>query len=140
MAGSGSRGAAVDRCAAEPGNPEPLGKAVSDLGGAGTAVGVAGKAHDAEHRDEVVRRTLAEFGCIDVLVNNTGTNPVFDAIVNADPAAMAKIRRAAEPGRCAVPDPKSILRVKRAFPLRRHPGSADVDNVVVGHAHPGRVA
>ncbi|MDT0303804.1 SDR family oxidoreductase [Streptomonospora wellingtoniae] len=72
-------------------NPEPLEKAVSDLGGAGTAVGVAGKAHDAEHRDEVVRRTLAEFGRIDALVNNTGTNPVFDAIVNVEPAAMAKI-------------------------------------------------
>ncbi|MUL40695.1 SDR family oxidoreductase [Streptomonospora sp. PA3] len=72
-------------------NAEPLEKAVSDLGGAGTAVGVAGKAHDAEHREAVVQRTLEEFGRIDVLVNNTGTNPVFDAIVNVEPAAMAKI-------------------------------------------------
>ncbi|KIH98390.1 3-ketoacyl-ACP reductase [Streptomonospora alba] len=72
-------------------NPEPLEQAVADLGGAGTAIGVAGKAHDAEHRDAVVQRTLDEFGRIDVLVNNTGTNPVFDAIVNLEPAAMAKI-------------------------------------------------
>lgn len=72
-------------------NAEPLEKAAAALGGARTAVGVAGKAHDAEHRDAVVERALAEFGRIDVLVNNTGTNPVFDAIVNVEPAAMAKI-------------------------------------------------
>jgi 3-oxoacyl-[acyl-carrier protein] reductase len=71
--------------------PEPLAKAVAELGGAGTALGIAGKAHDAEHRAEVIERTLAEFGRIDVLVNNTGINPVFDAIVNVEPAAMAKI-------------------------------------------------
>ncbi|QBI54246.1 SDR family oxidoreductase [Streptomonospora litoralis] len=72
-------------------NAEALEKAVGDLGGAEKALGVAGKAHDAAHRDAVIERTLAEFGRIDVLVNNTGTNPVFDAIVNVDPAAMAKI-------------------------------------------------
>ncbi|MDA0563497.1 SDR family oxidoreductase [Streptomonospora sp. S1-112] len=71
--------------------PEPLEKAVEELGGAKAALGVAGKAHDAEHRAAVVERTMAEFGRIDVLVNNTGTNPVFDAIVNVEPAAMAKI-------------------------------------------------
>ncbi|GAA1121063.1 SDR family oxidoreductase [Nocardiopsis composta] len=71
--------------------PEPLEKAVAELGGPDHALGIAGKAHDAAHRDEVVRRTLETFGRIDVLVNNTGTNPVFDAVVNVDPAAMAKI-------------------------------------------------
>ncbi|MBV2366306.1 SDR family oxidoreductase [Streptomonospora nanhaiensis] len=71
--------------------PEPLEKAVEELGGAGVALGVAGKAHDPEHRAEAVERTMAEFGRVDVLVNNTGTNPVFDAIVNVEPAAMAKI-------------------------------------------------
>lgn len=70
---------------------EALEEAVTSLGGPGRAVAVAGKAHDAAHRDEAVRRALEEFGRIDVLVNNTGINPVFDAIVNVDPAAMAKI-------------------------------------------------
>ncbi|GAB3213540.1 SDR family oxidoreductase [Marinactinospora thermotolerans] len=69
----------------------PLEEAVAGLGGSDVAVGVAGKAHDAEHRAEVIERTLETFGRIDVLVNNTGTNPVFDAVVNVDPAAMAKI-------------------------------------------------
>lgn len=70
---------------------EALEEAVAELGGPGAAIGVAGKAHDAAHREEVLRRALAEFGRVDVLVNNTGINPVFDAVVNVDPAAMAKI-------------------------------------------------
>ncbi|PSK98992.1 3-oxoacyl-[acyl-carrier protein] reductase [Murinocardiopsis flavida] len=69
----------------------PLEEAVASLGGPGRALGVAGKAHDAEHREEAVRRALAEFGRIDVLVNNAGTNPVFDAVVNVEEAAMAKV-------------------------------------------------
>ncbi|TDQ50713.1 SDR family oxidoreductase [Actinorugispora endophytica] len=68
-----------------------LAEAVERLGGAGRALGVAGKAHDAGHRAEVVERALEAFGRIDVLVNNTGVNPVFDAVVNVDEAAMAKI-------------------------------------------------
>ncbi|GAA3743800.1 3-oxoacyl-[acyl-carrier protein] reductase [Spinactinospora alkalitolerans] len=71
--------------------PEPLDKAVAELGGPADALGIAGKAHDAEHRADVIERTLATFGRIDVLVNNTGTNPIFDAVVNVEPAAMAKI-------------------------------------------------
>ncbi|HLU95593.1 MAG TPA: SDR family oxidoreductase [Thermobifida alba] len=70
---------------------EALAEAVEQLGGPDRALGVAGRAHDAAHRAEVVRRTLETFGRIDVLVNNTGINPVFDAIVNVDEAAMAKI-------------------------------------------------
>ncbi|MDA8368643.1 MAG: SDR family oxidoreductase [Nocardiopsaceae bacterium] len=71
--------------------PETLDKAVFDLGGADTALAIAGKAHDADHRSQVIEQTLAAFGRIDILVNNTGTNPVFDATVNVEPAAMAKI-------------------------------------------------
>lgn len=70
---------------------EALAEAVEALGGSGRALGVAGKAHDAEHRSEVVARAVEAFGRVDVLVNNTGVNPVFDAIVNVDEAAMAKI-------------------------------------------------
>ena len=56
-------------------NAEPLAEAVARLG-ANSAVYVAGKAHDAEHQDDVVARTLETFGRIDYLVNNVGTNPV----------------------------------------------------------------
>ncbi|GAB3473056.1 SDR family oxidoreductase [Nocardiopsis coralliicola] len=90
--------AAAKRIVAEGGRvvitarkPEPLEKAVAELGGPEHALGIAGKAHDAEHRADVIRRTLDTFGSIDILVNNTGTNPVLDAIVNVEPAAMAKI-------------------------------------------------
>ncbi|GAA3764567.1 SDR family oxidoreductase [Salinactinospora qingdaonensis] len=72
-------------------NQEPLDKAVAELGGSERALGVVGKAHDADHRGEVVDRALSTFGRLDVLVNNTGTNPVYDAVVNLDAAAMAKI-------------------------------------------------
>ncbi|WP_046470547.1 SDR family oxidoreductase [Allosalinactinospora lopnorensis] len=71
--------------------PDALEKAVADLGGEGYVLAVAGKAQDAEHQEEAVEQALATFGRIDVLVNNTGINPVFDAVVNVDPSAMAKI-------------------------------------------------
>lgn len=70
---------------------EALAEAVTKLGGPGRALGIAGRAHDKVHRADVVQRTLETFGRIDVLVNNTGINPVFDAILNIDEAAMTKI-------------------------------------------------
>ncbi|MFC3996890.1 SDR family oxidoreductase, partial [Nocardiopsis sediminis] len=72
-------------------DPGPLREAVDALGGTGTALGIAGKAHDPGHRAEVVDRALADFGRIDVLVNNAGINPVFGPLIDADPAAIAKI-------------------------------------------------
>ncbi len=97
----GSRGiglAAAQRIVAEGGravitarNPEALEAAVAELGGDAHALAVAGKVQDADHRTETVERALATFGRIDVLVNNTGINPVLDAVVNVDAAAMAKI-------------------------------------------------
>ncbi|MDA2803900.1 SDR family oxidoreductase [Nocardiopsis suaedae] len=71
--------------------PEPLEKAAAELGGPEHALAVPGKAHDPGHRDQAVARALEAFGSLDVLVNNTGINPVFDALVNVEPATMAKI-------------------------------------------------
>ena len=70
---------------------EGLAEAVTQLGGPEHALGIAGRAHDQAHRAEVVQRTLDTFGRVDVLVNNTGINPVFDSILKVDEAAMAKI-------------------------------------------------
>lgn len=70
---------------------EALAEAVEQLGGPDRALGVAGRAHDAAHRAEVVRRTLETFGRIDVLVNNTGINPVYGRMVDLDLAAARKI-------------------------------------------------
>ncbi|MGW9307373.1 SDR family oxidoreductase [Saccharomonospora azurea] len=71
--------------------PDPLAEAVAQLGGESVALGVPGKADDADHQDEAVARTLETFGRIDFLVNNTGINPVYGPILDVDTAAAAKI-------------------------------------------------
>jgi NAD(P)-dependent dehydrogenase (short-subunit alcohol dehydrogenase family) len=44
-----------------------------------------------EDRAEVVRRTMDEFGRLDVLINNTGINPIYGPLADADLAAVRKI-------------------------------------------------
>ena len=44
-----------------------------------------------EDRAEVVRATIEEFGRLDVLINNTGINPTFGPLADADLAAVRKI-------------------------------------------------
>ncbi len=70
---------------------EALDAAVTRLGGPGVAIGVAGKADDPEHRAAAVAATREAFGGIDVLVNNTGINPVAGPLGSVEPAAAAKI-------------------------------------------------
>ena len=71
--------------------PDPLAVAVAELGGAGVAVGVAGRADDPEHRENAVRTALETFGQIDVLINNTGINPVYGPMSGTDVGAAAKV-------------------------------------------------
>ncbi|NPC98005.1 SDR family oxidoreductase [Nocardioides sp. zg-DK7169] len=70
---------------------EALEEAVKTLGGEDHAIGVAGNAGDAAHREEAVARTLEAFGSVDLLVNNTGINPVFGPLVEIDLDAARKI-------------------------------------------------
>ncbi|MCC9307152.1 SDR family oxidoreductase [Kitasatospora sp. RB6PN24] len=72
-------------------NPEPLADAVRGLGGEENAIAVAGKGDDPEHQRAAVDRTIAAFGRLDMLVNNTGINPVYGPVLDTDPAAAAKI-------------------------------------------------
>ncbi|GGM76777.1 SDR family oxidoreductase [Dactylosporangium sucinum] len=51
--------------------------AVGALGGPANATFVAGRADDPAHRAETVRHATEVFGPPDVLVNNTGINPVY---------------------------------------------------------------
>src|ERR1044072_2009207 len=44
-----------------------------------------------EDRAEVVRRTMDEFGRLDVLINNTGINPTYGPLADADLAAVRKL-------------------------------------------------
>ena len=70
---------------------EALDAAVAELGGPDVAIAVPGKSDDAEHQAEAVARTIETFGRLDMLVNNTGINPVYGPISDVDPVAAAKI-------------------------------------------------
>jgi NAD(P)-dependent dehydrogenase (short-subunit alcohol dehydrogenase family) len=71
--------------------PEALEEAVKELGGPDHAIFVPGKSDDPDHQDDAVARTMEAFGRVDMLVNNTGINPVYGPLVDTDPAAAAKI-------------------------------------------------
>ncbi|WP_035861011.1 SDR family oxidoreductase [Kitasatospora cheerisanensis] len=70
---------------------QALDEAVQELGGPDHAMAVAGKSDDAAHQEETVARVLEAHGRLDLLVNNTGINPVYGPILDTDPAAAAKI-------------------------------------------------
>jgi NAD(P)-dependent dehydrogenase (short-subunit alcohol dehydrogenase family) len=70
---------------------EALELAVKELGGPDVALGVPGKADDAEHRARAVEATVETFGGLDVLVNNTGINPVAGPVTSIDTSAILKI-------------------------------------------------
>lgn len=71
-------------------NAQPLAEAVATLG-PDRAMSVVGKAHDPEHQAETVARVLAEYGRIDYLVNNVGTNPVFGPVIDLPAETVHKI-------------------------------------------------
>jgi 3-oxoacyl-[acyl-carrier protein] reductase len=54
------------------------------------AIGVAGKADDESHQLSTVERVLADFGRLDVLVNNTGINPSYGPLLETDVSAARK--------------------------------------------------
>jgi NAD(P)-dependent dehydrogenase (short-subunit alcohol dehydrogenase family) len=70
-------------------NEEALKEAVKRLG-PDRAMYVAGKAHDPAHQSALVERVMEEYGRVDHLVNNAGTNPVFAALADLDLAVASK--------------------------------------------------
>ncbi|WP_433262434.1 SDR family oxidoreductase [Actinosynnema sp. CS-041913] len=88
-----TRGASVTITARKP---EAVAEAASTLT---TTAGVPpdrvlaipGNTGRAEDREEAVTRTMDRFGSLDVLVNNTGINPTFGPLVDADLDAVRKI-------------------------------------------------
>jgi NAD(P)-dependent dehydrogenase (short-subunit alcohol dehydrogenase family) len=55
------------------------------------AIAVPGKSDDADHQAEAIAATIKAFGRLDMLVNNTGINPVYGPVTGVDPGAAAKI-------------------------------------------------
>lgn len=69
--------------------PESLAAAVETLGG--HAVGIAGKADDADHRADVFAQISERFGRLDHLVNNAGINPAYGPALEIESAVVRKI-------------------------------------------------
>jgi len=70
---------------------DALEEAVAGLGGPEVALGVAGRADDEAHQDEVIERARATFGRVDYLVNNAGINPVYGPMLDTEVEAARKI-------------------------------------------------
>lgn len=56
-----------------------------------SVLAVPANTSSADDRATVVSRTISELGGLDILVNNTGINPVYGALVDADLDAVRKI-------------------------------------------------
>ncbi|MGH3567197.1 MAG: SDR family oxidoreductase [Pseudonocardia sp.] len=89
-----TRGASVTITARKPdelaASAEKL--AAEAAGGDGTRVlAVAGNAGSADARDDAVARTVERFGSLGILVNNTGINPQYGSLMEADLDAVRKI-------------------------------------------------
>ena len=65
--------------------------AVAELGGPERAIFAAGSGDDAEHQAAAVDATMAAFGRLDVLVNNTGINPTFGPLLDLEHGLARKM-------------------------------------------------
>lgn len=86
-----ARGAAVTITGRKP---EPLEQAAAQIRDAvpgARVAAVAGNTGDAAHRAAAVATAIATGGGIDVLINNTGINPTFGPLVDADLDAVRKL-------------------------------------------------
>jgi NAD(P)-dependent dehydrogenase (short-subunit alcohol dehydrogenase family) len=72
-------------------NQDSLDEALSALGGAAQALGVAGKADDEEHQQHTVRLAMSTFGSVDLLVNNAGINPTYGPLLELDLNVARKV-------------------------------------------------
>lgn len=89
-----SRGASVAITARKPDELAAAAeKLVADAAGgdAGRVLAVPGNAGDAAAREEAVGRTVDAFGNLAILVNNTGINPQYGFLMDADLDAVRKI-------------------------------------------------
>jgi NAD(P)-dependent dehydrogenase (short-subunit alcohol dehydrogenase family) len=89
-----SRGASVTITARKPDElTAAADKLVADAAGgdAGRVLAVPGNAGSDESRAEAVARTVERFGGLGILINNTGINPSYGPLMEADLGAVRKI-------------------------------------------------
>lgn len=88
-----SRGASVTVTARKP---DALEAAAASLaadhagGDTGRVLAIAANASSAESREQSVTGTVERFGSLDILVNNTGINPTYGFLMDADLGAVSK--------------------------------------------------
>jgi 3-oxoacyl-[acyl-carrier protein] reductase len=68
-----------------------LEQAAAELGGPEHAIFAAGSGDNIDHQQAAVDATLAAFGRIDVLVNNTGINPTYGPLLDIELGVARKI-------------------------------------------------
>jgi NAD(P)-dependent dehydrogenase (short-subunit alcohol dehydrogenase family) len=85
------RGAAVTICSRKEDQITAAGEQLRKEVDGARVLAVAGNTGSDADRAEVVRRTMAELGSLDILINNTGINPVYGPLVDADLGAVRKI-------------------------------------------------
>ena len=71
--------------------PDTLEEAVASLGGPEHAVFVAGHSDDVDHQAQTVATAVETFGSLDLLVNNTGINPVYGPMLDTELDVARKI-------------------------------------------------
>ncbi|GAA1322845.1 SDR family oxidoreductase [Pseudonocardia xinjiangensis] len=89
-----SRGASVTITARKPDELAAAAeKLVADAAGgdASRVLAVPGNAGSEESRAEAVTKTVEAFGSLGILVNNTGINPIYGDLMEADLGAVRKI-------------------------------------------------
>lgn len=73
---------------------EPLDAAAAQLTaqtGSSQVLAIAGNTGDDDARAAIVAQTIAHFGSLDILINNTGVNPVYGPLMDADLGGVKKI-------------------------------------------------
>jgi NAD(P)-dependent dehydrogenase (short-subunit alcohol dehydrogenase family) len=89
-----SRGASVTITARKPDELSAAAdKLVADAAGgdSGRVLAVPGNAGSDEAREEAVAKTVERFGSLGILINNTGINPSYGPLMEADLGAVRKI-------------------------------------------------
>ena len=121
-------GAAVVLTSRKIENVGPVAEAIRAAGG--RALAIAAHAGDQAAAEAVVQAALAEFGRVDILVNNAATNPHFGPLLTAEASHFDKIFEVNVKG--------YFFMIKAAAPLMQAQGGGKVVNVAsIAGINPG---